>query len=122
MNEEGKKIYKIKYTLNLLPQTSEEEDSLMNALGETEELQILSTKAIRDLLEFRWNKYAFKFHYIGLSFHVIYVLAFNIYVSYFIQLPKLNKDESSTGRQVLLVFLNSIMGLCLIYPMIYDFT
>jgi hypothetical protein len=122
MNEEGVKIYKIKYTLNLLPSISEDKDSLMTALGETNELKILSTKVIRDVLEFRWNTYAYKFHYIGLFIHVIYVLVFNIYVSYFMQLPKLEKDESGVARTFLLFFLNIVMGICLIYPMIYDFT
>jgi hypothetical protein len=48
------KLHKIKYSLNLIPSISEGQDSLMNALGETEEIQILSCKVIRDLLEFRW--------------------------------------------------------------------
>ena len=56
----------------------------MLALGGTNELQILSTKVIRNLLEFRWNNYAYKFHVIGLTIHVIYVIVFNIYVSFFI--------------------------------------
>ena len=122
MNEEGNKIYKIKYTLNLLPGTSEDKDSLMNALGETNELKILSSKVVRDVLEFRWNKYAYKFHYIGLFIHVIYLVVFNIYVSYFMQLPKLKSGESGVVRTLLLWKLNIVMGICLIYPMIYDFT
>jgi hypothetical protein len=94
----------------------------MNALGETDELKILSTKVVRDLIEFRWNQYAYKFHYIGLCIHVIYVFVFNIYVSYFMQLPKLHIDESAIVRHFLLLFLNIVMGCCLIFPVLYDFT
>jgi hypothetical protein len=39
----------------MVPNISEAEASLMKALGETEEIQILSCKVIKDLIEFRWN-------------------------------------------------------------------
>ena len=40
ISDTGAKVYKIKYTLNLLPSIDEFEDSLMNACGETEEIEI----------------------------------------------------------------------------------
>ena len=84
INEDKTKVFKIRYTLNVLPSIDEHDDSLMNALGETEEITIFSSKVIRDLLEFRWNLYAGKFHYIGLGIHTFYVFIFNIYCSFFI--------------------------------------
>jgi hypothetical protein len=79
-------LYKIKYTLNLLPDMDYVEDgSLMNAFGDVEELEIFDNKVVKDLIEFKWNQYAGKFHYIGATIHVIYVLIFNYYVSSFLQ-------------------------------------
>ena len=94
----------------------------MNALGETQEIQILTCHVIKDLLEYRWIKNAGKLHYIGLSIHVVYVLIFNFYVSYFMQLSRIEEGQSDVGRKVLFYFLNTLMALCLIYPTIYDYT
>lgn len=84
--------------LNLVAHVSEAEDSLMKALGETKSIQILSSKVIRDLLEFRWKQSAGKLHYIGLSLHIVYVIVFNIYISYFKQLEKPKEGESVVHR------------------------
>lgn len=66
--------------LNLLPNIDESIDSLMEACGETEELEIFECKVVNDLIEFKWNQYAGKFHYIGAAFHTLYVIIFNLYV------------------------------------------
>ena len=115
-------MYKIKYTLNILPSIDEFEDSLMNACGETVEVEIFESKVIRDLIEFRWNKYAGKFHYIGLSIHTLYVILFNFYVSDFLQKERLKPNESNKERVIQLTLLNVFMGICLIYPLMYDMT
>lgn len=52
--EEDTKIYKIGYMLNLLPNIDETHDSLMEACGETEELEIFECKVLRDYIEFKW--------------------------------------------------------------------
>jgi hypothetical protein len=49
------KIYKIGYCLNLLPNIDESSDSLMEACGETDELEIFECKVLIDFIEFKWN-------------------------------------------------------------------
>ena len=84
MGDQDKKLYKIKYTINILPSINESEESLMEALGETNELKIFQSKVIKEFIQFKWDTYAGKFHYIGAFIHIIYVLIFNVYVSYFL--------------------------------------
>ena len=117
-NNPDQKLYKIQYTLNLLPDMDLGEDgSLMNALGDIEELEIFENKVVKDLIEFKWKQYAGKFHYMGASIHVIYVLIFNYYVSSFLQV-KLGDDDDAFE----LYFLNFSMMICLVYPLVYDMT
>ena len=52
----------------------------MEAVGETDELDIFECKVLRDFIEFKWYMYAGKFHYIGAVIHSIYLLTFNFYV------------------------------------------
>ena len=54
-HNEDQKIYKIGYILNLLPNIDESMDSLMEACGETDELEIFECKVLRDFIEFKWN-------------------------------------------------------------------
>ena len=83
-HNEDQKIYKIGYILNLLPNIDESMDSLMEACGETDELEIFECKVLRDFIEFKWNQYAGKFHYIGATIHSVYLLTFNFYVQFFL--------------------------------------
>ena len=93
-----------------------EDGSLMNALGDVEELEIFDNKVVKDLIEFKWKQYAGKFHYIGATIHVIYVLIFNYYVSSFLQ------HEHFYNETYQLYLLNFVMMFCLVYPLIYDMT
>lgn len=51
-------VNKIKYTLNILPSMSEKMATLMEGLGETEELEVFDTKSVMDMIDFKWRKYA----------------------------------------------------------------
>ena len=48
------KVYKIKYILNVLPNIDESQDSLMEAIAETDELEIFENKVLRDFIDFKW--------------------------------------------------------------------
>ena len=84
-NQDQNRVYKIKYTLNLLPSIDLQDASLMEALSETEELEIFNCKVVKELIDFKWTTYAGKYHFIGASIHLGFVLCFNYYVSYFLQ-------------------------------------
>ena len=88
------KIYKIKYSVNLLGQCGmyvesnekgktqimNEDVNLMSLAEETEEMSIFDTDAINDIIEYRWDYYAFKFHMIGLFMNMFYIFSFILYV------------------------------------------
>ena len=88
------KIYKIKYSVNLLGQCGmyvesnekgktqimNEDVNLMSLAEETEEMSIFDTDAINDIIEYRWDSYAFKFHMIGLFMNMFYIFSFILYV------------------------------------------
>lgn len=88
------KIYKIKYSVNLLGQCGmyvqkdedgeeelvNEEVNLMSLAEETDEMTIFDTPAICDIIEYRWDTYANSFHLKGLFMNVLYIIAFILYV------------------------------------------
>lgn len=108
------RIFKIKYTLNILPSINmdEEEDTLISSLCDTEDLEMFECKALDDLLQYKWIMYAFKLHLFGLITHLAYVLVFSYYVlSSFVYRVH---DHDRT--------LAAIMIACLLYPLAYDMT
>lgn len=55
----GTRLYKIKYTLNLLSimEIGEEDSVLMDLIGDTEMIEILNTKSVQDLIFFKWQEF-----------------------------------------------------------------
>ena len=58
MNEQ--KVFKIKYNLNILPSVNEAEGQLMEAIANSVELSIFTTDLVKDLIDFKWQRFAFK--------------------------------------------------------------
>ena len=79
------KFYKIKYTLNLLTIMESgggvDEESLMDLIGDTDQIEILQTKAVQDLISFKWENFGKKFHYLAAFVHIIYVAFYLIYLN-----------------------------------------
>lgn len=117
-NLKEKKMYKIKYTLNLLPKVTYKPGSdestgmneLMELLGNTSELEIFRSKVIEDFFNFQWDNYAKHLHYYGASVHLVYVIMFSTYVN--IVYNNRNFEARAPLCWSLLI--------CLMYPMIYD--
>ena len=89
------KIFKINYTLNLLPRLGEHyyqdpktdeykmvtpECSLMELCGATEELDIFECPALTQVIDFKWDAYARNFMYMGCFFHFFYLFTIMVYV------------------------------------------
>ena len=51
---EQEKVYKIKYQCNLMTSMSQERGSLMDAIADSEELEIFKTDLIKDMLDYKW--------------------------------------------------------------------
>ena len=137
-DDQGDRIYKIKYTMNLLPSIDLQDASLMEALSETEELEIFDCKVVKELIEFKWTTYAGRYHYVGAFIHLVFVLTFNYYVSYCLQKNFIltKRDNPFVGElayqfqdhikkrdaQIEMYTLNVVLMVCLIYPLVYDMT
>jgi hypothetical protein len=111
-----KKLYKIKYTLNILPSVMFKKDvcmganTLMETLGESLEQTIFETKIIEDFYDFQWNSYAKHLHMYGAIVHFVYVFLFVFYVS------QVYLDRNFDNR----VTLNWVMFTLLVHPFLYD--
>lgn len=91
---ENSKIFKIKYSINILPGVGErivesadgkehinEDVGLMGLLNGTEELEIFDTKSVQELIEFKWDSYALTHHLIGCFLHFFYLIILMIYIN-----------------------------------------
>jgi hypothetical protein len=109
------KLYKIKYTLNLLTimESGDDNYDLMGLIGDIEELEVVHTKAVRDLIFFKWNKFGRKFHYFSAMIHILYVMIFIRYIGS----KYLYRKENSRETTYIL-----IMCICNTYAMFYDGT
>lgn len=73
-------VFKIKYNLNILPSVSEQQATLMQAISDSEELSIFTTPLIQDLIDYKWDRFAFQQHLMGAVIHIIYVIVLIIYI------------------------------------------
>ena len=53
----------------------------MDCFGDTEELAIFETKAVSDLLSFKWKGRAGLVHKVGCTSHLTYLCAFSIFIN-----------------------------------------
>ena len=78
------KRYKIEYHLNILPNITEDfekGDSLMDALEDSEELDIFVTDIVRDIIDYKWSSYAFKIHMLAAIVHACYLFVLMYYIN-----------------------------------------
>jgi hypothetical protein len=57
MNSE-EKVFKIKYTLNILPSMLEDEGPIIEALANCDEYDVFNCPAVIDLIRFKWEAFA----------------------------------------------------------------
>lgn len=124
------KVYKIKYAVNLLPAIGEyiqpenkelgteknvmnQDINLMGICNESEELEIYETQSIQQLIQFKWDTYAYNHHIIGVTFHGFHMLSLVIYINI---AYILNYKDLEYQRYFLIPILVS-----LVYPTYYEF-
>lgn len=108
------RLYKVNYHLNLLSSMSQEDGKLIDAIADSDELDIFETDLVMDLVDFKWEAYAKKVHFRGLLVHTTYILTLTMYIR-----------ATYLGETVDLVPSKGYLGtiaLCLLYPLIYDGT
>lgn len=97
-NEEGiqdtSKMYKVKYQMNMLSMIEmyavEQEDgsfdyqnpdvSFMELIVDSDQLDIFESNNVQDLIKYKWNKFAQRFHIKGFIFHFMYLVIMSIFV------------------------------------------
>lgn len=91
--KEKKKIFKIRYSLNMLPtlcthihrefdphlkthesQLINSDVNFMSLCAESDELEIFECETLQDLIQFKWDGYAWGFHFFGCMVHIGYIL------------------------------------------------
>lgn len=82
----------------------------MELLSSTEDLDIFDTKVVSDFVHFSWDNYASHVHFFGAFIHLIYVLAFFLYVHLVVQ----RRDYTLRSHLIIIMFIS------LLYPMLYD--
>ena len=110
------RYYKIKYSLNLLPfiKSNGTQESFTQLCQEKKEseLMIFQSQALKDLIIFKWESYAYFLHYLGAIMHFFYIFTMTLYIyqTYLIGIY---------GQQTSLVF-TYLMMVGIIYPSTYD--
>lgn len=118
---DNERIYKIKYCLNILPSMNEKsEHDLMEALCNTEELDIFATDSIRTMINYKWATYGFNSHCLGCIVHICYIVVVVLFISdtYLYKKEDFPKDELHLARPGYMVTL----AVLLLYPLAYDGT
>jgi hypothetical protein len=78
-NEE--KQYKIKYYVNMLTSMSEEDGQIIEAIANSEELEIFQVDVVKDLIDYKWKAFAASVHWFGWLIHMLYILALQMYIA-----------------------------------------
>ena len=119
------KVYKIKYSLNMLPQigvykekiidpyTNEsteelrnEDINLLQQCAETEnELSMFDVETLQDLIAFKWDAFGYKFHLFGCFVHLVYIIILFAYIDLVYikgggQAKTVSGSDSSTRRML----------------------
>ena len=128
------KVYKIKYSLNLLPNVGEyivdadpedetskkklmnEDINLMGLFNESDELSIYETDLIKELITYKWNTYAFGHHIKGCMFHLYHMLTLIIYID----VAYIKNIRGDDGTYHVRTFCNFIIFTGLVYPVFYE--
>ena len=98
--KDSSKIYKINYSINMMPMigtfidkqhnlytgetTKEVANGDINVLGvctESDELDMFSCQPVQELIEFKWNQYGWALHFFGFCVHISYIVILFIYTN-----------------------------------------
>lgn len=116
----NEKEVKIKYEVNILPFVNEDNDLLIDAISNSDDLDIFNTDVVMDLIDYKWNKFAKRVHYIGWVIHMFYISVLIAYIkNVYLSGKELKTYDTDLEPVSRLLY---VIGVCLIYPTIYDGT
>jgi len=131
------KVYKIKYSLNMLPSlgsymhretdtytgetTIEFKNDGVNILqlcAESDEIKIFETESLQDLVTFKWDNIGWGFHLFGCMVHITYIVILILYTNLvYIEGESVRNDDGTEKQNPLSILL--LIGI--IYPAAYEF-
>lgn len=90
-----------------------DEFNLLELCAASDELDMFESLSLQELIRFKYEKFAFKFHLFGCVIHFLYIIILMLYASeiYLADLDDIG-DKSSNMSLVLLIFLA--------YPFVYE--
>lgn len=103
--------FDIKFQVNKLFSVSEEDGSLIDAIGNSEELPIFTSRLVQDLIDYKWDTFAKRIHVMGAFIHLLYLFT----IMYYISETFLIKEQASANTDLL-----TIICVCLVYPLVYE--
>lgn len=77
-------MYKIMYSCYLLTSMNEdtEDGRLMDALAESDELEIFSTDLVHEIIDFKWQQFAGRIHTVGAFMHFTFAIILQAYIKW----------------------------------------
>jgi hypothetical protein len=97
-------------------------DDLMEAIIRSDENAIFTSEAVSDMVDYKWETYAFHRHMIGAFFHVIYLACLLAYIKHtFLIIPTHDAMGNIQMPNCSIKYMYILFG-CLIYPTFYDGT
>jgi len=103
----------------LLPDVYTDKDDGGSFIKQTEEcggdeMEIFQAAVVKDLINFKWDTFAFQVHYMGAMMHFIYIGCLSVYIySTFL--------TGTYGEQTDIIY-TYVMCFGIIYPFCYDTT
>ena len=121
---DSRKIYKIKYTVNLLPQIGphwltygkelkfvNEEVPLLDLIIDHDELEKYDSSTLQQLITYKWNTYGYKHHLTGCVLQFFSTIIIIVYIG----LSYLQEPDKDTGNTIPIM-----LGIAAAYPAFYE--
>jgi len=92
----------------------------MEALCNTEELDIFATEAVVSMIRYKWVTYGFNSHFWGCICHILYIIVLVMFISntYLFKKEDFPQDKVHTAAPEYMI----ILSVLLLYPLLYDGT
>ena len=113
---------KINFEINMLPNVEPfEGDTIMEALANCDELEVFQIHVVMDMIDYKFQTFAYSIHRVGFFIHTIYIMMLMFYINKtFLQELDLNPDGSIANHPPPTYWALKGMLVCMIYPTLFD--
>jgi hypothetical protein len=133
------KIHKIIYSINLMPSFGEfvledskgnrwvenddhrNGDALTTVCEGSDDIDMLVTTPMNELIAYKWNAYGFKWHFIGCIFHCFYIALLYLYI-YFIYIrdPYSHGIYDAEEARLFHIKMTVLLNFGIVYSVVYE--